>query len=119
MVGEVVEAAAFAAADAGCNEVGGGARDQVTCAAAAAGLSAGRADVLADGIDFGQEFVDALAGCGGGFQKRDLVADGGADGERAGELLHGLLGAGSVAFVNDKDVGDFEQARFHGLNIIA
>ena len=39
--------------------------------------------------------------------------------ERALELLHGALRALAVGLVDDQDVGDLQQPRLHGLNVIA
>ena len=61
----------------------------------------------------------AFAVDGGCLQHRNFFGHRGADRKRADELLHRLLGARPVGLVDDDHVGNFKEARFHRLDVVA
>ena len=87
---------------------------------AALGEYAGRFEVGKTGIDCVEELFDAGSGCCGGKQDRRRLGVGlGAEIEHLFEVGFGGGRVGTVGFVDDKNVGDFKQASFVGLDAVA
>ena len=117
---QLIEVASAAFLDAPGDALGGGPRDQVAGAAAAACLralgQAARADV-GDGLRQG---LDAVARGRRGLEHRHLARDRArAATARPCSCCSGAVGALAVGLVDDHDVGDLDQPRLHGLDVVA
>jgi hypothetical protein len=70
--------------------------------------------------DGGNEGVEAVAGGGGGADDgRDVVRMVRGEGLEAADFLLDAVGAFAVGLVDDEDVGDFHDAGFEALDVVA
>ena len=101
------------------HEIGGGAGDEITGTAAAARLDAFREALGAARFDGAPQLRHAFGIDGRCLEDRHGSAAVRAQGQRALELMQRAVGAVEIGLVDDENVGDFQQPRLHGLDVVA